>query len=172
MTNAEAWFSIALRPRKPEGSLGRTAQDCHLDSHTAPELCALSNDSTPGFTVAREGEEATITTARCLRVAVPTDRVHSTLPIETARYLQPEDVHLSAYHRRASSTLINPLPSLSLPHQPLQPARDPPPSHPLLGKWTSVEPQGSGAGGGGGSRAAVGRWVGGDERERERETDR
>ena len=27
-----------LRPRKPEGSLGRTAQDGHLDSHTAPEL--------------------------------------------------------------------------------------------------------------------------------------
>ena len=29
---------ISLRPRKPEGSLGRTAQDGHLDSHTAPEL--------------------------------------------------------------------------------------------------------------------------------------
>ena len=40
MTNAEARFSISLRPRKPEGSLGRTAQDVHLDSHTAPELCA------------------------------------------------------------------------------------------------------------------------------------
>ena len=39
MTNAEVWFNIALRPRKPEGSLGRTAQDGHLDSHTAPELC-------------------------------------------------------------------------------------------------------------------------------------
>ena len=39
MTNAEARFNIALRPRKPEGSLGRTAQDGHLDSHTAPELC-------------------------------------------------------------------------------------------------------------------------------------
>ena len=38
MTNAEAWFSIALRPRKPEGLLGRTAQDGHLDSLTAPEL--------------------------------------------------------------------------------------------------------------------------------------
>ena len=37
-TNAEAWFNIDLRPRKPEGSLGRTAQDGHLDSHTAPEL--------------------------------------------------------------------------------------------------------------------------------------
>ena len=35
MTIAEAWFNIALRPRKPEGSLGRTAQDVHLDSHTA-----------------------------------------------------------------------------------------------------------------------------------------
>ena len=38
MTNAEAWFNIDLRPRKPEGSLGRTAQDGHLDSYTAPEL--------------------------------------------------------------------------------------------------------------------------------------
>ena len=41
MTNAEAWFSIALRPRKPEGSLGQTAQDVHLDSHTAPELSRM-----------------------------------------------------------------------------------------------------------------------------------
>ena len=39
MTNAEARFNKSLRPRKPEGSLGRTAQDGHLDSHTAPELC-------------------------------------------------------------------------------------------------------------------------------------
>ena len=31
-------FSIALRPRKLWGSLGRTAQDGHLDSHTATEL--------------------------------------------------------------------------------------------------------------------------------------
>ena len=39
MTNAEARFNNSLRPRKPVGSLGRTAQDVHLDSHTAPELC-------------------------------------------------------------------------------------------------------------------------------------
>ena len=39
MTNAEARFSKSLRPQKPEGSLERTAQDGHLDSHTAPELC-------------------------------------------------------------------------------------------------------------------------------------
>ena len=44
MTNAEAWFNIALRPRKPEGLLGRTAQDGHLDSHTAPELCVVVVD--------------------------------------------------------------------------------------------------------------------------------
>ena len=37
MTSAEARFNNSLRPRKPEGSLGRTAQDVHLDSHTAPE---------------------------------------------------------------------------------------------------------------------------------------
>ena len=41
MTNAEARFKKSLRPRKSEGSLGRTAQDVHLDSHTAPELCTL-----------------------------------------------------------------------------------------------------------------------------------
>ena len=38
MTNAEASFNIALRPRNPEGSIGRKAQGGHLDSHTAPEL--------------------------------------------------------------------------------------------------------------------------------------
>ena len=38
VTNAKAWFNKSLRPRKPEGLLGRTAQDGHLDSHTAPEL--------------------------------------------------------------------------------------------------------------------------------------
>ena len=38
MTSAEARFSNSLCPRKPEGLLGRTAQDVHLDSHTAPEL--------------------------------------------------------------------------------------------------------------------------------------
>ena len=38
MTNAEARFNKSLRPRKPVGLLERTAQDVHLDSHTAPEL--------------------------------------------------------------------------------------------------------------------------------------
>ena len=38
VTNAEARFNKSLRSRKPEGLLGRTAQDVHLDSHTAPEL--------------------------------------------------------------------------------------------------------------------------------------
>ena len=45
MTNAEVRFNKSLRPRKPEGSLGRTAQDVHLDSHTAPELCAIASVS-------------------------------------------------------------------------------------------------------------------------------
>ena len=45
MTNAEARCNKSLRPRKPEGSLGRTAQDVHLDSHTAPELCESYLDS-------------------------------------------------------------------------------------------------------------------------------
>ena len=38
VTSAEARFSVALRPQKPQGSLGRKAQDGHLDFHTAPEL--------------------------------------------------------------------------------------------------------------------------------------
>ena len=41
MSSAEARFNIALPPRKPEGSLGRTALDGHLDSHTAPELYVM-----------------------------------------------------------------------------------------------------------------------------------
>ena len=45
MTNAEARCNKSLRPRKPEGSLGRTAQDVHLDSHTAPELCSVRQSS-------------------------------------------------------------------------------------------------------------------------------
>ena len=44
ITNAEARFNKSLRPRKPEGSLGRTAQDVHLDSHTAPELWKKEKD--------------------------------------------------------------------------------------------------------------------------------
>ena len=48
MTNAEARFNKSLRPRKPEGSLGRTAQDVPLDSHTAPELWTLPAQRT-GF---------------------------------------------------------------------------------------------------------------------------
>ena len=42
--NAWARFSIALHPRKPEGWLGRTAQDDHLHSHTAPELWGTHSD--------------------------------------------------------------------------------------------------------------------------------
>ena len=45
ITNAWAWFNSALRPRKPQGSLGRTAQDGHLDSHTAPEICTHTKSS-------------------------------------------------------------------------------------------------------------------------------
>ena len=40
MTNAEARFNKSLCPRKPEGSLGRTAQDGHLDS---PQLLNYEN---------------------------------------------------------------------------------------------------------------------------------
>ena len=36
VTNAR--FNVALSPQKPQGSLGRKAEDGHLDSHTAPEL--------------------------------------------------------------------------------------------------------------------------------------
>ena len=39
MTNLCVWFNVALRPQKPQGSLGWGAQDGHFDFHTAPELC-------------------------------------------------------------------------------------------------------------------------------------
>ena len=48
-TNAEARFNNSLRPRKPEGSLGRTAQDVHLDSHTAPELWSFDFMGSPWY---------------------------------------------------------------------------------------------------------------------------
>ena len=44
MTNAEGRFNNSLRPQKPEGSLGRPAQDGHLDFHTAPELCMATSE--------------------------------------------------------------------------------------------------------------------------------
>ena len=50
--NAEARCNKSLRPRKPEGSLGRTAQDVHLDSHTAPELCYRNWAGTVFYTAA------------------------------------------------------------------------------------------------------------------------
>ena len=45
VTNAEARFNNYLRPRKPEGSLGWTVQDVHIDSHTAPELNTQTIDT-------------------------------------------------------------------------------------------------------------------------------
>ena len=54
MTNAEARFNNSLRPRTPEGSLGRTAQDVHLDSHTAPELWGTSYVTDPFLSRARD----------------------------------------------------------------------------------------------------------------------
>ena len=54
MTNAEARFNNSLRPRKPEGSLERTAQDGHLDSHTAAELWSPVGSGI-SFTVAVTG---------------------------------------------------------------------------------------------------------------------
>jgi len=52
VTNADARFNISLRPRKSEGSLGRTAQDGHLDFHTAPELCGDDDDDDDCFYIA------------------------------------------------------------------------------------------------------------------------
>ena len=54
MTNAEARFNKSLRPRKPEGSVGRTAQDVHLDSHTAPELYFVIEHAVDFITILEE----------------------------------------------------------------------------------------------------------------------
>ena len=50
MTSAEARFNVALRPQKPEGPLGRKAQDGHLDFHTALELLETKGNMTAPFT--------------------------------------------------------------------------------------------------------------------------
>ena len=65
MTNAEARCNKSLRPRKPEGSLGRTAQDVHLDSHTAPELICSDETDTAGlyitmYNYARGGDSSVV----------------------------------------------------------------------------------------------------------------
>ena len=50
VTNAEARFNKSLpASTKPEGSLGRTAQDVHLDSHTAPELWNNNKEGSRGI---------------------------------------------------------------------------------------------------------------------------
>ena len=56
MTKAEARFNNSLRPRKPEGSLGQTAQNGHVDSHTTPELCVLASASRADITVMADWE--------------------------------------------------------------------------------------------------------------------
>ena len=61
MTNAEARCNKSLRPRKPEGSLGRTAQDVHLDSHTAPELCFFLERA---MSLSSQGEPVEMSTSR------------------------------------------------------------------------------------------------------------
>ena len=63
MTNTEARFNKSLRPRKPEGSLGRTAQDGHLDSHTAPELWTSAQYTHFGFVVLELGQEVQLKAA-------------------------------------------------------------------------------------------------------------
>ena len=64
MTNVEARFNKSLRPRKPEGSLGRTAQDVHLDSHTAPEL--YDSNKTTVKAINTDPDDLVVQTARTL----------------------------------------------------------------------------------------------------------
>ena len=79
----------SLRPRKPEGSLGRTAQDVHLDSHTAPELwrscsmmswCLMSSDviwhiRDKLWPMPKHGS-VKATYVRCMRVLAVTCHLH------------------------------------------------------------------------------------------------
>ena len=41
--------SVLVYPRKPEGSLGRTAQDGHFYSYTAPELWPFLSGPSPSL---------------------------------------------------------------------------------------------------------------------------
>ena len=74
MTNAEARFSKSLRPRKPEGSLGRTAQDGRLDSHTAPKLC-VGGQLRSEWPAEFGGTEVPESDARC-GLPLPTPALH------------------------------------------------------------------------------------------------
>ena len=73
MTNAEARFNNSLRPRKPEGSLGRTAQNVHLDSHTAPELSHHLDSNDCGFICA--GDTRTKLTPRSWEWSIEGERI-------------------------------------------------------------------------------------------------
>ena len=90
MTNAEARFNNSLRPRKPEGSLGRTAQDVHLDSHTAPELCLVILGSTStvihsvNHAYSEIGPEVRCDLSRLLARKI-TKRIHSSKPASLNR---------------------------------------------------------------------------------------
>ena len=81
LRQAEAWFSIALRPRKPEGSLGRIAQDGHLDSHTAPELCVRDTGEVLRFYMVVTGAAASAGRERTsTRIALTTEAMLSAPP--------------------------------------------------------------------------------------------
>ena len=84
MTSAKARFNNSLRPRKPEGSLGRTAQDVHLDSHT-PELCdCAARSARPGFVMSTSVPTAMRTVA-VPRTKVKTDKTVQA-PVYTLRH--------------------------------------------------------------------------------------
>ena len=106
MTNAEARCNKSLRPRKPEGSLGRTAQDVHLDSHTAPELCATTRAESflyiyiflPPLTLAQAAPDLDLELDEVLAgvegeegdVLVADHGQHVALPLQGEARLQPQ----------------------------------------------------------------------------------
>ena len=129
MTNAEARFNIALPPRKPEGSLGRTAQDGHLDTHT-PELCITSLDihqkinlNTAGFP--KDGSHTTLfpqmdflvtQNVSCFACSKGRHRERALLKVVTIHSNYAASFTPSRSHSFLS--LQTTMPVLSLPHPP------------------------------------------------------
>ena len=86
-------FSKSLRPRKPEGSLGRTAQDGHLDSHTASELCDITKSKKSVLYVTHRAIHITGSRERVLYVTH--HAVHITRKREMVLYVTHRAVHIT-----------------------------------------------------------------------------
>ena len=117
MTSAEARFNKSLRPRKPEGSLGRTAQDVHLDSHTDSELSSYVIVSASAFILTCvslllqrqqpvSSEEKDVMTLLSLLLSMRRQRKHSPDVIPETDDVMGRDVRLRKRQRQCYWSVV------------------------------------------------------------------